>query len=211
MNENFFWKPPLRPDELMHHGVLGQKWGIRRYQNKDGTLTAKGKKHKEAMASAFDYNARVRNQASEFTKSNYDFAKKGMRGTPSKDELYTLGKIYLNNRKMAIYNETMSKAVKSDQLKVGEDYVKKSLKIGDNFYDKQFTDKGKSKINELSIKADKTFKKENSKMIKEVESYKRSNISKDLEKARQKYNDDPTMKNYQKLQKLQQLSDLDKD
>lgn len=30
-------------NELYHHGVLGQKWGIRRYQNKDGTLTAEGK------------------------------------------------------------------------------------------------------------------------------------------------------------------------
>lgn len=32
-------------DYLSHHGVLGQKWGIRRYQNKDGTLTDSGKKH----------------------------------------------------------------------------------------------------------------------------------------------------------------------
>ena len=29
---------------LEHHGVLGQKWGIRRYQNKDGSLTSEGKK-----------------------------------------------------------------------------------------------------------------------------------------------------------------------
>lgn len=27
---------------LAHHGILGQKWGIRRYQNTDGSLTAKG-------------------------------------------------------------------------------------------------------------------------------------------------------------------------
>ena len=29
---------------LVHHGILGQKWGIRRFQNSDGTLTTEGRK-----------------------------------------------------------------------------------------------------------------------------------------------------------------------
>ena len=30
-------------DDLYHHGIRGQKWGVRRYQNPDGTLTNEGK------------------------------------------------------------------------------------------------------------------------------------------------------------------------
>lgn len=30
---------------LAHHGVKGQKWGVRRYQNKDGSYTDEGRKH----------------------------------------------------------------------------------------------------------------------------------------------------------------------
>lgn len=34
-------------NELYHHGILGQKWGIRRYQNADGSLTPEGQKRYE--------------------------------------------------------------------------------------------------------------------------------------------------------------------
>lgn len=34
-------------NELYHHGILGQKWGVRRYQNKDGSYTSAGKERRK--------------------------------------------------------------------------------------------------------------------------------------------------------------------
>ena len=42
--------------ELYHHGVKGQRWGVRRYQNKDGTLTPKGR---ERQMKQLSKNGRV--------------------------------------------------------------------------------------------------------------------------------------------------------
>lgn len=40
-------------DVLEHHGVKGQRWGVRRFQKKDGSLTAAGKRH--LQRTRFDY------------------------------------------------------------------------------------------------------------------------------------------------------------
>lgn len=42
-NMNYYGYTFDRESALQHHGILGQKWGVRRFQNKDGSLTNAGK------------------------------------------------------------------------------------------------------------------------------------------------------------------------
>lgn len=67
--------------ELYHHGIKGMRWGVRRYQNADGTLTEAGKKRLE------DYKAKeidrvikkwnVDKLADKRDSAEYKFAEKG--------------------------------------------------------------------------------------------------------------------------------------
>jgi hypothetical protein len=57
---------------LEHHGIKGQKWGIRRFQNPDGSLTEAGEKRYNAKGAkgikGFDQDAYERHQQSERMK-----------------------------------------------------------------------------------------------------------------------------------------------
>lgn len=52
--------------ELYHYGIPGQKWGVRRFQNPDGTLTEKGKKRYEKLNKRINKN----NSSKKWMESN---------------------------------------------------------------------------------------------------------------------------------------------
>lgn len=63
--------------ELYHHGIQGQKWGVRRYQNDDGSYTSAGREHygigkkKERQARAINSMYNHANKWNRFAEKMY--------------------------------------------------------------------------------------------------------------------------------------------
>ena len=72
----------MRIDELYHYGVKGMKWGVRRYQNKDGSLTTAGKKRKRALTVS-----KTENQIDDII-STFNKNERKLMGFTSDDEKY---------------------------------------------------------------------------------------------------------------------------
>lgn len=124
-------------DELYHHGVKGQKWGIRRYRNEDGSLTAAGQRR---------YGKRYerRQKQIETSLSNANYYKKNV----EKNEQY-LKKSLKNNRSIAgVYRDLFGD---DDPEMLGYKSKKEAVETKINSWKRYNKSRQKSYENEAAI------------------------------------------------------------
>lgn len=185
----------INNDELYHYGVIGQKWGIRRYQNSDGTLTAAGKRKAAKLRAKYE---KYRQQYKEVTgkRLTFDIAKykKQKAALADKDPLrkknikeMTDEELKQEIKRLKDENELKDlRDSNNPQKQKGESFIKKLWKngvspgiveAGKNLTSKFLTKAGNKSINELFREPQDELAKlrkeaEKIKLTKEIETNK---------------------------------------
>lgn len=108
-------------NELYHHGIIGMKWGVRRYQNRDGTLTAAGRKRAAKLQR--DYTKLTGKKISD---SKEEAPKKKTISDFSDDELRArMNRLQMERNYLDLQKQVS--ALNPPQVSAGKKFVQNSL------------------------------------------------------------------------------------
>lgn len=109
---------------LKHHGIKGQKWGVRRFQNPDGSYTRKGKaRYSKTKTDLSKYSTDELNKMNNRMQAEIDYKTKYAKLHP-KDNL---GEAFVNETLNKLAKVTLPALVSSAVTAVGMRYINKKL------------------------------------------------------------------------------------
>lgn len=111
-------------DYLEHHGVKGMKWGVRRYQNEDGTLTSAGKEKLKNYK--FKESNKVRKRYKAFKDSDAAYrARKKKQGVliSDKRKKRVAEKMDRYQRELQAISKMKYKDMQKEKLVVGYNWI----------------------------------------------------------------------------------------